>query len=239
MERIKAWLGGVRGARATAEAEGRNRLDRLRTQGRIVLPSNRAFVGALLLAVSGVATFSAWMSATDQQGEPYVVASRPLAPGAVVGADDVRTVALDLPREQAQHAFGRTDGVVGRQVLGPVSPGELVQTAQLAGVDAATSPIEVSFVLPKDRALDGRLQPGEWVDVFASDDQQTKEVVPNAQVVAIDQDDPGSFSTTSGELVVTLGLPRADQRAGLIDAVRHGEVTLTRAAGQAGRPGEQ
>jgi len=115
-------------------------------------------------------------------------------------------------------------------VLGPVAPGELVQAAQVAAVDASSTPIEVSFVLPRDRALDGRLQPGEWVDVFASDDQRTTEVVPHAQVVAIGQDDPGSFTSTSGELVITLGLPRADQRAGLINAVRHGEVTLTTAA---------
>ena len=230
MDRIKAWLGGLRAARARIEIEGGPRAERLRTAGRVILPSNRAFVGALLLAVSGVATFSAWMSAADRSGEPYVVASRPLAPGAVVEAEDVRVARLDLPSEQAGHAFATTDEVVGRQVLGPVAPGELVQAAQVAAVDASSTPIEVSFVLPRDRALDGRLQPGEWVDVFASDDQRTTEVVPHAQVVAIDQDDPGSFSSTNGELVITLGLPRADQRAGLINAVRHGEVTLTTAA---------
>jgi hypothetical protein len=96
--------------------------------------------------------------------------------------------------------------------------------------------VELSFELPRDRLVDGRLQPGEWVDVFGSDDRHTTEVVSQARVVAISDAGPSSFSS-GADLVVTLGLPQPNDRVGLIDAVRHGEVTLTRSAAPPGRSG--
>ena len=42
---------------------------RLRTTSRAVLPSSRALVGALLLAISGVATFTAWQGASADDGQ--------------------------------------------------------------------------------------------------------------------------------------------------------------------------
>jgi len=202
---------------------------RLRTTSRAVLPSSRALVGALLLAVSGVATFAAWQSATATDGRPYVVADRPLRPGAVVAPDDVRLLSLDLPAAVAGQAFLQADAVVGRTIFGPIGEGELVQAAQLSDVGETTSRVEVAFSLPRDRLLDGQLRSGEWVDVFASDDQRTTEIVSHSQVVAVSDGSNGSF-TTDAELVVTLGLDDAADRVPLIHAVRKAEVTLTRSA---------
>lgn len=206
---------------------------RLRTSSRAVLPSSRALIGALLLAVSGVATFAAWHGATGTQGEPYVVAGRALRPGETVTAADVRLVVLDLPAAIAGQAFFDVDAVVGRSTFGPVGEGELLQAAQLSDVGESTSPVEVSFSLPRDRLLDGQLRSGDRVDVFASDDEATTQIVSGAQVVALDEGAGGSF-TTDSELVVTLGLDDAADRVPLIHAVRRAEVTFTRSPSTTG-----
>lgn len=207
---------------------------RLRTTSRAVLPSSRALVGALLLAISGVATFAAWHGATGDAGEPYVVAGRALRPGETVTASDVRLVALDLPAAVAGQAFPDVDAVVGRSTFGPVGEGELLQMAQLSEVGESTSPVEVAFSLPRDRLLDGRLRPGDRVDVFASDDEATTQIVSRAQVVALDEGAGGSF-TTDAEIVVTLGLDAAADRSPLIHAVRRAEVTFTRSPSASAR----
>jgi Flp pilus assembly protein CpaB len=200
---------------------------RLRTTSRAVVPSSRALVGALLLAISGVATFTAWQGASADDGLPYVVARRPLRPGATVVADDLALVSLDLPAAVAGQAFPSVDSVVGRTTFGPVGEGEILQAAQLSEVGAAAAPVEVAFALPRDRLLDGQLRPGERVDVFSSDDRGTTQVVGGAQVVAMEEGASGSL-TTDIELVVTLALDDPGDRIPLIHAVRRADVTVTR-----------
>lgn len=202
---------------------------RLRTTGRVVLPSSRAMVGGLLLAVSGVATFAAWQGAAGDPGLPYVVADRSLRPGATVTVEDLRVVRLDLPATVAGQAFPRVDDVVGRSTFGPIGEGELVQAAQLSDLGATSSMVEVAFSLPRDRLLDGQLRPGDRVDVFATDERATTLVTAGSQVLALDGGADSSF-TTDPELVITLGLRDASDRVPLIHAVRQAEVTMTRSA---------
>ncbi|HEY8546083.1 MAG TPA: SAF domain-containing protein [Acidimicrobiales bacterium] len=192
-----------------------------------MLPSSRALVGALLLALSGLATFAAWQAAAGDPGVPYVVAARSLRPGATVGVDDVRLVRLDLPPAMAAQAFPSVDAVVGRSTFGPIGAGELVQAAQLSDVGAGSSRVEVAFSLPRDRLLDGKLRPGDRVDVFATDERATSLVAAGAEVLALDGGGDG-FSADP-ELVITLGVRNPADRVPLIHAARQAEVTMTRA----------
>jgi Flp pilus assembly protein CpaB len=200
---------------------------RRRIAGRPVLPSGRALVGGLLLAVSGVVTFAAWQQATGVPDRAYVVAERPLAPGERLTPDDVALVRLDLPRRVAGGAFGDVGSVVDRVTLGPVGEGELVQAAQVSDAASSTPLVEVSFALPRDRALDGRLRGGDRVDVFVTYDDYTAAVVDGAEVVSAG-DAGGSPLGPSAEVTVTLALEAANRRAQLVHAVRAGEVTLVR-----------
>jgi Flp pilus assembly protein CpaB len=210
-----AGLGGLGGAA------------RRRIAGRPVLPSGRALVGGLLLAVSGVVTFAAWQQASGVPDHAYVVAERSLAPGERLTADDLATVRLDLPRRVAGGAFGDVGALVDRVTLGPVGAGELVQATQVSDAASAEPLVEVSFALPRDRALDGRLRSGDRVDVFVTYDDYTAAVVDGAEVVTVG-DAGGSALGPASEVTVTLALEAASRRAQLVHAVRVGEVTLVR-----------
>jgi Flp pilus assembly protein CpaB len=208
---------------------------RRRIAGRPVLPSGRALVGGLLLAVSGVVTFAAWQQASGVPDRAYVVAERSLAPGERLTADDLAMVRLDLPGRVAGGAFGDVEAVVDRVTLGPVGAGELVQAAQVSEVSSATPLVEVSLALPRDRALDGRLRSGDRVDVFVTYDDYTAAVVNGAEVVSVGEAG-GSALGPAGDVTVTLALEAASRRAQLVHAVRVGEVTLVRSTQAVERP---
>lgn len=207
---------------ARPPASPRRRIERPRR-----LPGGRAVVGGLLVALAGVGTLVAWQQASGTPDRSYAVAARPLQPGEVLAADDVRLVPIDLPDGVSGGAFTDGGDVEGRVALGPVAEGELVQAGALSEPGRGAPVAQVSFALERDRALDGRLVSGDFVDVFVThDDQGTSVVAERVQVVAVT--DGGSSFTSGAELTVTLALAEGTPRGDVIQAVRSGEVTLVR-----------
>lgn len=207
---------------------------RRRVAERALLPSGRAVVGGLLLALSGLGTFTAWQQASGTPDTSYVVTRRAIAPGQRIAADDVRLVALDLSTTLAGSAYRSPDGVVGHVTLGPLGEGELLQAGQISP-DSSTGPqVEMSFAVPTDRALDGSLLPGDRVDVFTTYDGQTQEVAAGLEVVRVTG---GSGLGGGEEQTITVALDQAEQRIHLVHAVRAGEVTLVRSTLAAGGEG--
>ena len=83
----------------------------------------------------------------------------------------------------------------------------------------------MSITLARDLAVDGRLAPGDTVDVYATDDE-TNVAAAGVRVVAVTEAG-GSFGDGS-ELTVTLALTRSDDGAPIVQAAREGQVTLVR-----------
>lgn len=142
------------------------------------LPGGRAVVGAFLVVLAAVGTFGAHLTATAAPSTSYLVAARPFEIGHVLAEEDlvlgagVRAVPIDLPAEQAGRAVvadaADVASLVGRVVVAPILPGDLVQHTALVGVEQAGDGVTMSFSLPVDRALAGRLGAGERVDVMAT-----------------------------------------------------------------------
>jgi Flp pilus assembly protein CpaB len=190
-----------------------------------VLPSGRAVVGGLLLALSGLGTLLAWHQAAAGPTASYVVTRRAIAPGERLTAGDLRTVAVDLSPTLARGAFGDSDSVVGHVTLGPLGEGELLQVGQVSADGSPGPQVEVSFALPSDRALDGRLRPGDRVDMFATFDDTTVEVAGGLEILGV------SGAPTPGggaEQTITVALAASTARTDVVHAVRAGEVTLVR-----------
>jgi Flp pilus assembly protein CpaB len=137
----------------------------------------------------------------------------------------VRFVAVDLPSSVAGAAFQSPAELEGRVLVAPVGEGELLQLGALSDQVGGAPAAEVSITLARDLAVDGRLAPGDTVDVYATEDE-TSVAAAGVRVVAVTEAG-GSFGDGS-ELTVTLALTRSDDGAPIVQAAREGQVTLVR-----------
>lgn len=189
------------------------------------IPGARAVVGGLLVALAGVGTFVSWQQASGPPDRSYAVAARTLRPGDPVTADAVRFEPIDLPGSVASAAFQAPADLEGRVLVAPVAEGELLQRGVVSDQGDATAAAEVSLTLVRERAVDGRLQAGDTVDVYATHGDGTSLVAEAVRVVAVSEAG-GSFG--GREVTVTLALTDQSGRVPVIHAARAGEVTLVR-----------
>ena len=198
-----------------------------RVERRLGLPSGRAVVGGLLMALAAVGTFLAYADATADDTIDVLVATRDLAPGRTIRAGDVALVPVELPGE-VRGLFGAVDAAVGRQLASPVEAGEfLLASATVVPLDGAES-LEVAVSLPAGRAV-GRLRSGERVDVFSTwDGDVTQLIAVDARVLEVSG---SSDEGLGGSDTVTVRLAVADfsQIEALVHAQAAGDITMVRA----------
>lgn len=189
------------------------------------VPGARAILGGLLVALAGVGTFVSWQQTTGNPDQAYAVATRTLRPGDAITDDVVRFESIDLPVGVAGAAFTTPAELEGRVLVAPVGEGELLQLGAVSDQGAATPAAEVSITLARDLAVDGRLELGDSVDVYATHDD-TWLVAEGLQVIGVSEG-AGAFGDGS-ELTVTLALTGGTDSSSLIHAAREGQVTLVR-----------
>lgn len=215
------------GAHEVADASPPRRI-RVRRE----LPSGRAVVGALLVTTAAVATF---VVARDDDAAPtttYVVATRDLAPGALLGPSDLGVVALDLPIEVAASAFTDPDDVLAAVTRGPVAAGGLLTGAVVAaeGITDGEGEAryrEVSFAVPSARALLGGLVPGDRVDVVATLDERSTVLVQHALVLGATRGGDDAL-VVSDDVVITLALEDGADALAVAHGAAVGELTVLR-----------
>lgn len=198
-----------------------------RVERRVGLPSGRAVVGGLLMALAAVGTFLAYADATADETIEVLVAARDLAPGQTIRADDVALVPVELPG-QVRGLFGAVDAAVGRQLAAPVEAGEfLVASATVVPLEGEEK-LELAISVPASRAV-GRLRSGERVDVFSTwGSDVTQLIAVDARVLEV----RGSSSEgLGGSDTVTVRLALADfgQVEALVHAQAAGDITMVRA----------
>jgi len=199
------------------------------------LPGGRAVVGGLLVGLSAVGLFAAYLGATGDGTAAYVVAAADLAVGHRITAADLAQARLELPPAQARLAHRQVRPLVGAVVLGPVGRGEVVQRGAVRvgapGPGEGGDDQELSFALDASRALGGRLRPGELVDVLAtygSGPEAYTVVVARAVRVADVSGAAGGLAGGDGPLFVTLALPASAASVAVAHAVDTAAVTLAR-----------
>ena len=191
------------------------------------VPGARAVVGGVLVALSGLATFVMWERANGTPEHAYAVAADTLGPGDPVGPDAVRWVRMDLPAGVAGAAFRDGAGLEGRVALAPIAEGELIQAASLSDQGGHDPTAELSIALARERAVNGRLRPGDLVDVYATTrDESTTQVAAGVRV--LDVSDAGNTFDGGGDLTVTLGVSASEEQVAIVDAAANGAVTLIR-----------
>jgi len=197
------------------------------------IPRGRALLGGALVALSFVGMFLAWRQAAADPGRPYAVAARALRPGDPVGPGDVRFRRMDLPPGVARSAFPDAASLEGRVAVAPVAGGALVEASALSDQAKGQPFAEVSLRVDRARAVDGRLGPGDLVDVYGSGDGGTSLVAEGVRVVDV-SDGGGSFAADD-QVTVTLALTDAGVQRAVVQADQGSTVTLVRTT-HAGRP---
>jgi len=200
-------------------------------------PSKRALLGGLLVAVAFVAAFAVTRPQDVPPPPDWVIVTRDVGPGERLEAADLALAPAALDPAQASAAFPAIEEVAGAGVLGPLRAGELLQRGSIRVDGTGSTTHDVALALPVERALAGRLQLGERVDVLTTAGSgptaETEVAAPEALVLTIDQptDDMGPAATVT----VTLGLRSAEESLAVVHGAATGVVTLTRPpAGAAG-----
>jgi Flp pilus assembly protein CpaB len=191
----------------------------------------RAAVGALLVTVALLGVSQAYAHADRPPTTRFAVAATDLEPGATLGAESVDLVAADLPETLGARAFRSIDVLEGAVTLAPLAAGELLLLSQvLPAGTAPTTGVDLSFAVPADRALGGRLQPGERVDLVASFPTGAARRVGRSALVVQVGDGGDALLADGGGLVLTVRLADPGELLDVVDAVDEGQVTVTRPA---------
>lgn len=194
------------------------------------LPGGRAVVGGLLVAVAAVGIFAAVSGAGKGPTATYVVAARDIGAGQEIAAADVETTAVDLPDGLRGKVFSDVETVVGAIAFGPVAEGEMVQAGNLAeGVAVPT----FSLALPEADANGGDLARGDLVQVLATYGTDTTAttltLAEDVRVVSVADTD--ATVGGSGEVLLRLAVPKARDRAKILNATVSGRIALIRTTG--------
>lgn len=201
------------------------------------LPSSRAAVGGLLVAVAAIGT---WAVATGDRAtdEPrYVVAARPVAAGVELTEADLTATNVALPPSLRSSAFSDSSDLVGAVTRGPLGTGELVQSASVTtgAVDAGS--LELSFAVDPAWAVGGALAIGDRIDVHATDaDGATERVLADVPIIRLTDPDAGGLGANGIQTVTVAGSDPAAVAAA-VAAIREADVTVVRRNGTV-RPAE-
>src|SRR3546814_15809726 len=79
------------------------------------------------MALAAVGVYAAYANAAAGPTDEVVVADRPLHVGDTIEADDLRTVAVELPGDLIGGTFADIDSAIGRVVLGPTDTDDTLQ----------------------------------------------------------------------------------------------------------------
>ena len=201
----------------------------------VPLPTGRAVIGALLVTFAVVGLFSSYRRSQAASGTDYVVVSHTVPAGAVIEPEHLTLRELDLG-EIGDRTLTEPSAAVGSVAIQTLVPGQLVQRANIldasSGAADDSAAVEVSFAIPRARALNGNLSTGETVDVVATIDQDgdtcSLVVAPRAQVVCV-RGGTDAVISSERDLTVTLALTEDSSVLRLIFAADEADLTIVRA----------
>lgn len=197
-------------------------------------PTGRAVLGGLLVATAAVGVAAVLATDGGDERVPVVVARVELTAGTPLGPDVLEVAHLELPEALRARTFTDPSALSGTVSRGAVAPGELLQRGAVVAATAeqrvAGPARELAFTVPTDRAVGGRIETGDRIDVLATygngGDAWTTTVLADVSVLWTERDDGGIGS--GGSLTVAVAVPDAEAGRALAHAVDVGAVTLVR-----------
>lgn len=200
----------------------------------------RALVGIFLTLAALGGSVAFWVSATDSRA--VLIAAHELPAGATLRRADftIANVRVDDAVYSAAVPAEQLDSLVGRRLGEPLHADQMLARAQLAD-QSGLAPDQVAITIPArpDSAVDGRLRPGDWVQVLVTvpdksrGEAHARLVLDRAQVFEIGRDASLSSSSVSdaadgarGPISSATLAVTADQARLLAEARRSGELDI-------------
>ena len=202
----------------------------------------RAIVGIFITLAALAASVAFWVGSSDTRA--VIVATRDLSAGATLGASDLGITYLraDDSVYSAAIPAETLDSLVGRKLSEPMHAQQVLARAQINDqFGLAADQVAITIPAHPDSAVDGRLKPGDWVQVLDTVTDKTRNeahahpVLQRVQVFEVGRDtslqsavigsadgrDPTRNPITSVTLAVT-----PDQALQLAEARRTGELDI-------------
>lgn len=144
----------------------------------------------------------------SDDGVPVAVAARTIAVGESLNPGDFRYVNAELPDELLGRSLRRADvaSISGNVAKHTIEAGALVGRDDVAVAAGPQRQRAVSIPIDAERAVGGRLKPGDVVDVADATSGVAVYVVTDAEVISVGVDTGGKAMTSSSRYAVTLGV---------------------------------
>ncbi len=200
-----------------------------------VVSDSRLLLGVLLVCAAlagGIA-----LARASGMSQTFLVASRDMPASAPLSFDDVDVAEVRLPPPQAAGLVtpSERESVSGLYTLRPLRAGELLVRSSLGEKQRPAR--EVSFAVPADASLEGRLRAGDRVDVIATLSKGTPEsrtivLARGAEVIS----PPGAAEDTasglsSGAAIATTLAVEGREAMAIAFAASNGDIALIRSNG--------
>ncbi|MCA1644320.1 MAG: Flp pilus assembly protein CpaB [Chloroflexi bacterium] len=201
----------------------------------------RALIGVFITLAALAGSVAFWVGSSDAR--PVLVATRELPVGTTLRSSDltIAYVRMDDALYRAALPADMLEALVGRQLGEPMHAQQVLARAQVAGPPGLVAD-QVAITIPArpDSAVDGRLRPGDAVEVLVTvvdktrNEAHTRQVLERAQVFGIGRDRSFGSSGTNAEsdalppgsiTSVTLAIS-AEQARQLAEARRTGELDV-------------
>jgi Flp pilus assembly protein CpaB len=201
----------------------------------------RALIGVLVTLAALAGSVAFWVTSSDAR--PVLVATRDLPVGTTLRASDltIAYVRMDDALYRAALPADMLETLIGRPLGEPVHAQQVLARAQVTSrVGLAADQVAMTIPARPDSAVDGRLRPGDTVQVLVTvidktrNEAHTRQILDRAQVFEVGRDQSfGSSSatvepdrSTRGSISsVTLAIT-ADQARQLAEARRTGELDV-------------
>lgn len=188
----------------------------------------------LVMLLAGVLGLVLTLTALRDRGgsEEILVASRDLEVGTVLRPGDLRSASVQAGNELSSHLTpaSRKAAVRNRVLTAPTRVGDPILASQLRTRAADDGRRAMSIPVDRARAVNGRLAPGDRVDVVMASNGVASVVAADLEVLDVDGGESGAFGARQGEVTVTLAVDVGDAQI-LAGALADGDFVLTRVTG--------
>lgn len=168
----------------------------------------------------------------DEDRRAVLFAARDVTAGSVLRAVDVREQQIRIDRAMASHLFGSRDLhlVRGRVLTASLRAGDPLLRSHVRSRATADDRRAMSIPVSRSRAVNGRLAPGDRVDVVIARDGVAQVVAAGLEVLDVDDGDGEPFGAARREIAVTLAVDVETSQL-LTAVVTDGDFVLTRVTG--------